>query len=155
VVDFSNTEIGNELSTIADDIDFWERSPLRLFENDIPLGPPHALHYQIRRDGGGKYSHWQNRLLFSTSDNSNPNNNGRIYSFDLQADSKAQTRPRGTKAVAGSETGKALDHAVSRQSVTNQNGGDIGSCGPAYWGRLVRFPSLAAGEDDKRKFDPC
>jgi hypothetical protein len=88
-IDLSDTTIAGELSAVADDIGFWERSPLRLFESGKPLGPPHALHYQIRRDGGGKYSHWQNRLLFSTSDNSNPNRNGQIYSFDLQADFEA------------------------------------------------------------------
>jgi hypothetical protein len=82
-VDLSNTAIGNRLTAIADDVRRWERSPLRLFENDKPLHPAHALHYQIRRDGGGRYSHWQNRLLFSTSDNSNPNSNGRTYTFEL------------------------------------------------------------------------
>jgi Sulfotransferase family len=82
-VDLSKTAIANRLVTLADDIRYWERSPLRLFEDDKPLHPAHALHYQIRRDGGGRYSHWQNRLLFSTSDNSNPNNNGRTYTFEL------------------------------------------------------------------------
>jgi hypothetical protein len=80
-VDLSNTVIGEKLATVADDIGFWDRSPLKLYENDKILGPGHALHYRIRRDGGGKYSHWQNRLLFSTSDNSDPNSNGRVYTF--------------------------------------------------------------------------
>lgn len=53
-------------------------------EDDTPLAPTHALHFRIRSLGGGPYSHWQNRLLFSTSDNTNPNSNGRVYSFDLQ-----------------------------------------------------------------------
>ena len=53
-------------------------------EDDTSLAPAHALHFCIRAFGGGAYSHWQNRLLFSTSDNSNPNSNGRVYSFDLQ-----------------------------------------------------------------------
>lgn len=82
-VDLSNAAIANKLATIADDVGHWERSPLRLFENDKPLGFAHALHYRIRRDGAGRYSHWQDRLLFSTSDNSNPNSNGRNYAFDL------------------------------------------------------------------------
>jgi hypothetical protein len=99
-IDLFDTPIAGELGAVADDVGFWERSSLRLFESGRPLGPSHALHYQIRRDGGGKYSHWQSRLLFSTSDNSNPNDNGRIFSFDLQAASKALQRRRGTRAVA-------------------------------------------------------
>lgn len=82
-VELANAAIADDLAAIADDIGNWERSPLRLFENDKALHPAHALHYQIRRDGGGRYSHWQNRLLFSTSDNSDPNSNGRTYTFDL------------------------------------------------------------------------
>ena len=82
-VDLSHTAIAGELAGIADRVWEWERSPLRLFENDRALGPAHALHYQIRRDGCGRFSHWQDHLFFATSDNSNPNENGRIYSFDL------------------------------------------------------------------------
>jgi hypothetical protein len=81
-VDLSNAAVASELSAMSDDIHLWERSPLRLFEDGRMLGPAHALHYKIRRDGGGTYSHWQSRLLFSTSDNTNPNSNGRIYTFD-------------------------------------------------------------------------
>ena len=82
IVDLSNAAVASELSAMSDDIYFWERSSLRLFEDDRLLGPAHALHYQIRRDGGGRYSHWQSRLLFSTFDNTNPNSNGRVYTFD-------------------------------------------------------------------------
>ena len=56
------------------------RSPLVLFEHDCLLGPAHAEHAVIRSTGGGSYSHWQDYLLFSTSDNSDPNHNGRTYS---------------------------------------------------------------------------
>lgn len=50
----------------------------------MPLGPAHALHAAIERDGGGRYSHWNGALLFSSSDGSDPNVNGRQYrvSFD-------------------------------------------------------------------------
>ena len=82
-VDLSNTAIADKLAMIADDVGHWERSPLRLYENGNALGSAHALHYRIRRDGAGRYSHWQNRLLFATSNDSNPNSNGRNYTFDL------------------------------------------------------------------------
>ena len=33
-------------------------SLLILFENDVPLGPAHADHDDIRKLGGGRFSHW-------------------------------------------------------------------------------------------------
>ncbi len=55
-------------------------SGLLLFENGRPLGPAHALHEDIRRKGGGRYSHWtRGTLYFSTSDNTDPRTNGRVY----------------------------------------------------------------------------
>lgn len=59
--------------------DLESASRLLLFEDDRPLGPPHAPHDTIRREGGGCYSHWGTQLYFSTSDNSDPRRNGRSY----------------------------------------------------------------------------
>lgn len=56
------------------------RSPLVIYEDDHPLGPPHSDHLDIQDIGKGRYSHWKGTgLLFSTSDNSDPNVNGRAY----------------------------------------------------------------------------
>lgn len=68
---------------LADSGGFWRRSPLRLYEDGKLIGPAHALHCRIRAEGRGLYSYWQDQVLFSTSDNSNPNGNGQVYSFDL------------------------------------------------------------------------
>lgn len=54
-------------------------STLELFENNAKLGPAHALHDDIRARGNGLYSYWGDTLYFSTSDNSNPANNGKNY----------------------------------------------------------------------------
>ena len=59
------------------------RSRLQLFENGRELGPAHAVHDTIRRRGGGSYSFWVDILYFSTSDNTDPNTNGRSYSAAL------------------------------------------------------------------------
>ncbi len=64
----------------ADDLDHPFRSHIVLREGEQALRP-HALHEDIRNLGGGRYSHWRDSLLFSTSDNSDPNLNGRIYSL--------------------------------------------------------------------------
>ena len=67
---------------LADD-NLSHNSPLQLLEDGRPLGPGHSLHQDIAIQGQGRYSHWENRLWFSTSDNSDPNNNGRTYSLRL------------------------------------------------------------------------
>jgi hypothetical protein len=83
IFNLSATDQGVALAGSADKIDFWMRSPLRLFEGDRLLGPSHSLHNHIRNTGRGAYSHWRDDLMFSTSDNTDPNGNGRMYSFDL------------------------------------------------------------------------
>ena len=44
------------------------------------LGPAHSSHQSIRERGQGAYSHSGQQLYFSTSNNSDPNKNGRRYS---------------------------------------------------------------------------
>lgn len=67
------------LREIADNAEATSRSRILLFEDDQLLNPPHAIHDDIRRLGGGRYSHWEDKLYFSTSDGSDPNGNGRTY----------------------------------------------------------------------------
>ena len=55
------------------------RSNLRLFEDGLELGPAHALHDVIARDGSGAFSHWGRHLYFSSSDGSNPVSSARRY----------------------------------------------------------------------------
>ena len=66
-----------------------ERNPsaseVALFEDGIPLGPPHTIHETIRNVGRGAFSHSGAWILFSTSDNSDPNENGRLYSIAYPA----------------------------------------------------------------------
>jgi pectate lyase len=52
---------------------------MEVFEDGRPLGPGHAPHEDVRRLGQGRFSHWGDRLYFSTSDNSDPRTNGRHY----------------------------------------------------------------------------
>jgi hypothetical protein len=54
-------------------------STLILVEDGIPLAAPHSAHDDIRRLGRGRYSHWGRRIYFSSSDNTDPRKNGRIY----------------------------------------------------------------------------
>lgn len=55
-------------------------SPIALYEDGKELGPAHSTFKDIYHLGGGRFSHLKGRqFVFSTSDNSDPNTNGRAY----------------------------------------------------------------------------
>lgn len=60
-------------------------SRLILLENDHPLPSPHMPHEDIRRHGRGRYSHWGRHVYFSSSDNTDPRTNGRVYRLIIRA----------------------------------------------------------------------
>jgi hypothetical protein len=69
----------------SDSMDCPVESRLLLCEDGTPLGPAHALHADIETVGRGRYSHWNGALLFSTSDETDPNANGRTYTIEIGA----------------------------------------------------------------------
>jgi lysophospholipase L1-like esterase len=52
-----------------------------LVEGDRDLGPHHSVPTEVATRGEGAYLQWENALCFSTSDNSDPNANGRRYAI--------------------------------------------------------------------------
>ena len=69
-----------DLKSIADNVtEIPNGSPLVICENHWRIGPANALHKEILERGRGRFSHWGSDLVFSTSDNSDPNTNGRSY----------------------------------------------------------------------------
>lgn len=56
-------------------------SPILLYEDDKPLGPPvHSNLWSIASIGEGRFSHWNHTgMVFSATDNSDPRKNGRKY----------------------------------------------------------------------------
>src|SRR6185437_6658743 len=70
----------------ADTDDNGHRASLRLYENGVRLGPANASASDIENKGQGRYRYVQANmgriLIFSTSDNSDPNTNGRTYFVD-------------------------------------------------------------------------
>jgi len=60
---------------------------VELLEDGRLLGPDQALHADIRAHGHGAWSHWNfnpvTRVMFSTSDNTDPNENGRKYELKV------------------------------------------------------------------------
>ncbi len=69
------------LESTADSDDNRARSKIMLFENGVPVGFPHQYPHLIKTLGGGRYSHWDVKLLFSATDNSNPNTSGKKYTI--------------------------------------------------------------------------
>ena len=70
-----------EHHALSDTMEFPRRSKLMLYENKTPVGFAHAMHDHIERYGNGRYSHWGDSLIFSATDNTDPNRNGRKYSI--------------------------------------------------------------------------
>jgi G8 domain len=70
-----------ELAEAADGTGATHRSPFLLCEDGTALPERHSLHDSVRRYGRGRYSHWDQFLLFASSDGSDPNTNGRRYSL--------------------------------------------------------------------------
>jgi len=68
-----------DIARISDDPGHLERSPIVICEENRMIGPAHAIHGEILRWGRGRFSHWGDDLVFSASDNSDPNANGRSY----------------------------------------------------------------------------
>jgi MoaA/NifB/PqqE/SkfB family radical SAM enzyme len=75
------------------------RSDLCLFEDGRQMPHAHVLHWIIGAVGQGRYSHWEQRLFFSTPDGSNPNSNGRVYTYDFSLDQASWRRERLERSV--------------------------------------------------------
>jgi hypothetical protein len=69
----------------SDSEDLPTHSKLTLFEDGQEIGAPHVLHEDIRQKGGGRYSHWNSALLFSTPRCDSPRDNTNRYSIRIPA----------------------------------------------------------------------
>jgi hypothetical protein len=67
------------LEARADNVQTPDRSTVVLLENGNRIGVPHSLHQDIGNLGAGRYSHWGDSLIFSSSDGSSPATNGKTY----------------------------------------------------------------------------
>lgn len=65
--------------SVTDTDDEPRRSPLLLYEGNQPLGPAHSSVEDVGRLGRGRYSHTKRGLVFSASDNTDVNENKRVY----------------------------------------------------------------------------
>jgi hypothetical protein len=79
-----NYQVMQYFGTPADSLQNLTLSQLQLYENGIPIGPAHSYHLDIATYGMGRFNYWtdsgQYALYFSSSDNTDPRSNGRVYS---------------------------------------------------------------------------
>lgn len=83
--------LDSKISAVAPDLAFEEladrrdgtiQSNIRLYEDGKLLGPAHTSLYEVAVLGMGRYAHWKGNyaiFAFSSSDNTDPNTNGRTY----------------------------------------------------------------------------
>jgi hypothetical protein len=133
-----------DLREQGDDNDHGSQSVWRLYEDDTEIGRPHADHRRIGKVGLGFYSHWMNTLYFSTSDNSDPNLNGRKYVL-RRPSAAARTDPTQSAALASEPAKASRVNAVARPSPFPSS--------PVGWtcGRSVF--EFDPGDGSRREFD--
>jgi hypothetical protein len=73
------TAPATSLEALSDSNATPTRSTYLVCENGYTLGPAHTVHTEIATKGQGRFSHWGTVFIFSASDNSDPNTNGRTY----------------------------------------------------------------------------
>jgi hypothetical protein len=67
------------------------RSSYVLLEDEQVIGTPHTVHSEIREKGRGLWSHWGQNIFFSSSDGTDPRQNGREYALmKLQHESQVR-----------------------------------------------------------------
>jgi hypothetical protein len=68
------------LDELGDSADNPRRSPMLVCENNRLLGPAHSASADIVKNGAGRFVHWRGiGFIFSASDDTDPNVNGRKY----------------------------------------------------------------------------
>jgi hypothetical protein len=67
------------LTNMANGAGALTQSRYVLCENGMLLGPGNSELNEIGTKGQGRFNHWMSAFIFSASDNTNPNNNGRTY----------------------------------------------------------------------------
>ena len=85
-----NREVVTQIQTNGENSFYFVRHPPKerteqsysvavLKENGKPIGPGNSTHENIKKEGHGAFSVWKETLIFSSSDNSDPRQNHRIY----------------------------------------------------------------------------
>jgi hypothetical protein len=137
---------------ISDTPDQPQQSSFLLLEDGEVIGTPHALHSDIREKGRGLWSHWGQNIFFSSSDGTDPRQNGREYALmKLQHESQV----RGTEvvddesyAMCARRDSRAPDGQSLRVPVAADDHRPDGGGGAVLFLEWVRERREAAGEHE-------
>jgi len=125
-----------DASLISDSGNQPTASTLKVYENGVEIGPAHSIHDDIRNVGKGRFSHWAGFLYFSASDNSNPQTNGRKYTYTVN--DLGNTLPTVPKPDAGeTQQGISLLKPIGYAAVDGMTTGGAG-------GQTVTVSTLSA-----------
>jgi MoaA/NifB/PqqE/SkfB family radical SAM enzyme len=83
--------------------------PCLVYEGDAPLPHPDAIHEDIFEHGYGRYSVWGNWLYLSSSDGTDPCENGRRYQFRCGDQHADVPLPYKADCPSGANIAKALE----------------------------------------------
>ena len=85
-VGFAYVAEAPSLASYSDTLAAQTESRFLICEDGHVLGPPHTLHAEIDAKGEGRFSHWDTAsgFIFSASNNSDPNTNGKRYRAGLE-----------------------------------------------------------------------
>jgi hypothetical protein len=81
------------------------RSSLRLFEDGLEIGPAHTMHEEIRINGGGRFSHWGDRLYLSAA---GPDRRPEQCRYSALVEPPAATAQRAVLSAAAAVDGNRL-----------------------------------------------
>jgi hypothetical protein len=85
-VGFAYVAEAPSLASHSDTLAAQTESRFLICEDGYLLGPPHSVHAEIDAKGEGRFSHWDTAggFVFSASNNSDPNTNGKRYRAGLE-----------------------------------------------------------------------
>ena len=98
------------------------QSNILIFENELPLGPAHSQHADIRNPGNGRFSHWGDSLYFSASDNTSPVTNGKAYTYGVPQGAVCPLKNIGLTKIASNTPGYATFQSHDPHVVANSKG---------------------------------
>ena len=98
----------------GDSKEYPQGSLYTLCENGLPLQPSHSAHVYVRQYGKGAHSHWGRVLYFSTSDDSDPRENGRQYV--LRRKDLVKPKDEAVSVAVSTETTETPEHVEIRRA---------------------------------------
>ncbi len=109
----------------GENLNSLRKSQLILFEDGVSIGVSSSSHEDIRKIGKGLFSHWENQLYFSSSDNTSPLKSDHEYVVQIPNDIEEETKILSKLIYTNSLSSKLLNNLIINSISTN--GGEFHS----------------------------